>query len=157
MRALVDLEMTTFRDLDIRVVFLQNIVTDLLLGLGLNEFFVAFANHIRKRYQAQAGFITMNLPSLAMRLAECDMQDAVLCAAINRIGYQMSPNKEAYDSLLGAPGRGGNQVIAMSIFASGAIPPRPAIEYIRGLSIDSVVFGASNARHIRETYELLKA
>ena len=51
-----------FHDLSTPVIFLQNVVTDFLLGLGFNEAFRIFANRVRERYQAEPGFITMNAP-----------------------------------------------------------------------------------------------
>ena len=47
MEILVDMEMKIFRGLAVRVIFLQNIVADLLLGLGAKEAFIAFAAYIR--------------------------------------------------------------------------------------------------------------
>jgi aryl-alcohol dehydrogenase-like predicted oxidoreductase len=44
----------------------------------------------------------------------------------------------------------------MSVFASGAIPPREAIEWIsQQPNIESIVFGASSRAHIRATRELV--
>jgi len=44
MKILIDIEMKIFRDLNVRVMFLQNIVTDLLLGFGVKEAFVEYVN-----------------------------------------------------------------------------------------------------------------
>jgi hypothetical protein len=47
--------------------------------------------------------------------------------------------------------------IAMSVLASGAIPPREAIEWACGLEgLHSIVFGASSAGNIRQTKELIE-
>ena len=44
----------------------------------------------------------------------------------------------------------------MSVFASGAIPPAEAIEWVCAQpNIESIVFGASSARNIRATRELV--
>ena len=44
----------------------------------------------------------------------------------------------------------------MSVFASGAIPPREALEWIHEQpSIESIVFGASSAQNIRSTVHLV--
>src|SRR5215470_1570195 len=64
MKMLVDAEMKRFQGLNTRVVFLQNVVTDLLLGFDLKEMFAAFSEHVKSKYGAEAGFITMNLPFL---------------------------------------------------------------------------------------------
>jgi hypothetical protein len=45
---------------------------------------------------------------------------------------------------------------AMSIFASGAIPAREAVEYIGQQNIRSIVFGASSRQHMQATLELVK-
>ena len=45
----------------------------------------------------------------------------------------------------------------MSVFASGAIPPREAIEWVCGLQgVHSIVFGASSAAKIRESKQLIE-
>ena len=61
---LIDAEMKMFDGLRTPVIFLQNVVVDLLLGLGFNEAFRIFADHVSSRYDAEPGFITMNLPAL---------------------------------------------------------------------------------------------
>src|ERR1039457_112407 len=59
---LIDAEMKMFRDLPTPAIFLQNVATDFLLGMGLDVALRAFADHVRERYGAEPGFITMNLP-----------------------------------------------------------------------------------------------
>jgi len=44
MQLMVDAEMRMFQGLNVKVVFLQNIVTDLLLGYGVKDIFVGFAD-----------------------------------------------------------------------------------------------------------------
>ena len=47
--------------------------------------------------------------------------------------------------------------IAMSVFASGAIPPREAVAYVCGQPrIESIVFGASGRANIRQTNALIR-
>src|SRR3982750_2493386 len=67
-RMLVDAEMKRFAGVKTPVVFLQNVVTDLLLGLKLDHMFGVFARHVAEKYGAEAGFITMNLPMLVAAL-----------------------------------------------------------------------------------------
>jgi hypothetical protein len=44
----------------------------------------------------------------------------------------------------------------MSVFASGAIPPEEAIEWVCGQpNVQSIVFGASSRTNIRGTRELI--
>jgi hypothetical protein len=47
--------------------------------------------------------------------------------------------------------------IAMSVFASGALPAREALEYVCAQkAIRSIVFGASSRSNIRQTRELVQ-
>jgi len=154
MKLLVDTEMKRFASVKTPVVFIQNVVTDLLLGLKLHDMFAAFARHIREKYGAEAGFITMNLPMLVDALERVGIQNPIVCANINKIGFRMSGGVEAYRDLLRS---GRCRAIAMSIFASGAIPPQEAIEWVCGLEgLHAIVFGASSAGNIRQSKELIE-
>jgi hypothetical protein len=153
MEVLVDVEMKIFRKLDYKAVYLQNIITDLLLGLRFKDIFIAYCRYIEKKYDAVPGFLTMNVPKLSAFLQECGITNATICGNINKIGYLMSPGTEAYADYLSAPKY---PVAAMSVFASGAIPPQEAIGYVKGLGIKSVVFGASTREHMQETMKLVR-
>jgi hypothetical protein len=49
------------------------------------------------------------------------------------------------------------RVIAMSVFASGGIPPRDAIEWVVNEPyVESIVFGASNRANIENTVALIR-
>ena len=49
------------------------------------------------------------------------------------------------------------RAVAMSVFASGAIPPREALEWIYAQpGIESIVFGASSRSHIDSTMALVR-
>ena len=149
---LIDAEMKMFQGLKTPVIFLQNVVVDLLLGLGFKEAFAIFANHVKARYGAEPGFITMNLPLLLEVLKEVGVENPIVCANFNKIGFRMSGGLETYERVLAThPCR----AIAMSVFASGAIPPREAIEWICAQpNVQSIVFGASSRGNIRNTRDL---
>ncbi len=150
---LIDAEMKMFRDLSTPVIFLQNVATDLLLGLGVNEAFRIFADYVRTRYDAEPGFITMNTPRLLDALDEVGIVNPIVCANINKVGFRMCGGTAAYEEALRKrPFRS----IAMSVFASGAIPAEEAIEYVCNLDgVESIVFGASSRAHIEETRNLI--
>ena len=153
MRMLVDAEMKRFVGVRTPVVFVQNVVTDLLLGLKLQDVLAAFHEHIREKYQAEAGFITMNLPLLVDALEQAGVRNPIVCANVNKIGFRMSGGVEAYREVLRS---GRCRAIAMSVLASGAIPPEEAIEWVCGLEgLQSIVFGASSSAHIRQTKALI--
>jgi hypothetical protein len=155
MKLLVDAEMRMFQGLNVRAVFLQNIVTDLLLGLGAKAIFVEFANHVRSTYGVDAAFNTMNMPRLVKFLLDAGIENPIVCSAINKIGYFMHPDKASYETALRTlPFR----PMAMSILASGAVAPEEAIDYVCGLpNMQSIVFGASSKAHIENTTELIAA
>jgi hypothetical protein len=47
--------------------------------------------------------------------------------------------------------------VAMSVFASGAIPPEEALAYVCSKKeIESIVFGASSRSNIRQTRQLIE-
>jgi hypothetical protein len=150
---LIDAEMKMFQGLKTPVIFLQNVVVDLLLGLGFKEAFRIFANHVKARYNAEPGFITMNLPMLLDVLEELGIENPIVCANINKIGFRMCGGFEAYQQSLRDHKC---RAIAMSVLASGAIPPAEAIEWVcQQPNIESIVFGASSRGNIRNTRELV--
>ncbi len=153
MKLLVDAEMRMFKGLNVRAVFLQNIVTDLLLGLGAKTVFVEFANHIRSIYGVEPAFNTMNLPQLVDFLLDCGIENPIVCSSINKIGYLMNPDRTSYeDAIRTKPFR----PMAMSILASGAVSPEEAVEYVASQkNIRSIVFGASSKAHIKETKDII--
>jgi hypothetical protein len=152
---LIDAEMKMFKGLSTPVIFLQNVVVDLLLGLKFKEAFRIFANHVRTKYNAEPGFITMNLPMLLDVLDEVGVENPIVCANINKVGFRMCGGFDAYRKALEERKF---RAIAMSVFASGAIPPKEAIQWISEQpNIESIVFGASSRGNIRNTRELVDA
>ncbi len=156
MQMLIDVEMKMFKGLNVKVVFLQNIITDLILGYGVKEVFEEYCNHIRKKYKAAPGLITQNMPYLVKKLKEWDITGVVVCSSYNKIGYLMSPNIESYIETVKNNNPSDYQLMAMSTLASGAIPASEAYEFINQQNIQSVVFGASSKGHIEETVKLIK-
>jgi hypothetical protein len=149
---LIDAEMKMFEGLSTPVIFLQNVVVDLLLGLNFKEAFAIFANHVRKKYKAEPGFITMNMPALLDVLEEVGVKNPIVCSNINKIGFRMCGGFEAYEKALREREF---QAIAMSVFASGAIPPKEALEWVCAQpNVRSIVFGASSRGNIRSTRDL---
>jgi hypothetical protein len=155
MQMLVDVEMKVFKGLHIKAIFLQNIITDLILGYGIKEIFYEYCEYIRKKYNALPGLITQNLPYLLSKLQEWGIKEMVICSSFNKIGYLMSPDVNSYIETAKNNNPAEYQLIAMSTLASGAIPPKEAYEFINQQNIQSVVFGASERKHIEETVKLI--
>lgn len=153
MELLIDAEMKMFKGIATPVIFLQNVVTDLLLGLGMTDFLVAFHHYIREKYNAEAGFITMNLPLLLNVLEAGGIKNPTICASINKIGFRMSGGKQLYEKVIAEKRC---NLIAMQVFAAGAVNPKEAMEYVCNLKgIDSILFGASSRGNIKNSKELI--
>ncbi len=154
MKLLIDAEMKRFEGLNTPVIFIQNVVTDLLLGMKLYPVFAAFDRYVRERYAAEPGFITMNLSLLVDALDQAGVENPIVCANINKIGFRMSGGVEEYRTVLRTRRC---RPIAMSVLASGAIPVKEAIDWACKLEgLQSIVFGASSAGNIRQTRDLIE-
>ena len=155
MQMLIDVEMRIYKGLNVKAVFLQNIVTDLILGFEIREIFFEFCEYIKKKYNAIPGLITQNMPHLLNKLKEWDIKGVVICSSYNKIGYLMSPNVESYSEAAASNNPEDYQLMAMSTLASGSISAKEAYEFINNQNIQSVVFGASSKNHIAETVKLI--
>jgi hypothetical protein len=153
MKMLIDAELKMFRGIETGVIFLQNIVTDLLLGMGMTDFLGAFHDYVKKEYKVEAGFISMNFPKLLPELEKCGIKNPIICTSINKIGFRMPGGLHLYEDLA-AQGR--CRLIAMQSLAAGAIKPEEAMVYVcRQHGIQSILFGASTRDHILETKSLI--
>jgi hypothetical protein len=153
LRLLIDAEMKMFHGLPTPVIFMQNVITDLFLGLGMKDCFRIFNDHVREKYQAEAGFITMNTPHLLDVLDSLGIDNPIVCSNINKIGFRMCGGVELYEKTIATRRF---RPVAMSVFASGAISAREAIDYVcRQPRIESIVFGASSRANIRQTKSLI--
>ena len=149
MELLIDAEMKMFKGIETPVIFLQNVMTDLLLGLGMIDVLKAFHTYVEKKYNAEAGFITMNMPKLLQQMEEAGIKNPIICSSINLAGFRMSGGKELYETVLKTKQL---RAIAMQVLAGGAINPKDAIEYVCNLpNIESILFGASSKANITQT------
>ncbi|PIE22364.1 MAG: hypothetical protein CSA62_12700 [Planctomycetota bacterium] len=150
---LIDAEMAPFKGAKTPVIFLQNVVTDLLLGAGMHDMFGTFASYVSQKYGAEPGFITMNLPKLVPVLESQGIEKPIVCANVNKIGFRMCGGIESYKEWI-ASGR--CRPIAMSVLASGAIPPKEAFDWACELEgLESIVFGASSDSNIRSSKSII--
>jgi hypothetical protein len=155
MKFLIDAEVKMFRGLNVKVFFLQNIVTDLLLGMKFKNVFIEYTKYIKENYGVEPGFITLNMPTLVDFLLDCGIENPIVCTGLNKKGYLMNPNIESYENTLKTREF---RSMAMSILASGAIPPNEAVKYVvKQPQIQSIVFGASSKSNIQETKRLIES
>ena len=95
----------------------------------------------------------MNVPRLLDVLDALGIDNPIVCANINKIGFRMCGGVDAYEKTIATRRF---RPVAMSVLASGAIPPREAIEYVCAQpQIESIVFGASSRGNIRQTKALI--
>lgn len=154
MEILIDAEMKMFRGIKTPVIFIQNVVTDMILGMKAYDALIAYDEYIRKKYDAEPGYITMNLPALLDALNTVGIKNPIICSSINKIGFRMSGGKDVYERYLREKEF---RPIAMQVLAAGALRPKEAIEYLGNFPrIESVLFGASSKAHIQETKDLIE-
>lgn len=154
MEIFIDAEMKMFRGLDTPVIFIQNVLVDLLLGLKMFDVFKEYEKYIRNNFNSEPGYITMNMPALYDALESIGIQNPIICSSINKIGFRMSGGKSIYEKYLREKRF---RPIAMQVMASGALKPEEAIEYLGSFpKIEAVLFGASTKSHIMETRQLIE-
>lgn len=153
-KLLIDAEMKPFEGTKTPIIFLQNVVTDLVLGLGYYDAYRIFSDHVTQKYGAEPGYFSMNLPKLLPALKAAGVENPIVCANVNKAAFRMSGGIEAYrEATRATPAR----VIAMSVLASGAIPPREAIEWVMGEPyVESILFGASSRGNIQNTVSIIR-
>lgn len=156
MEMLIDVEYKIFRGLNCRVLFLQNVITDLLLGFGIKEVFQHYCEYVEKKYGIIPGFITLNMPYLKNKLELWGIENVAICSTINAAGFNMYPSKSEYERVIAENDSSKYQLMGMNVLASGSISPKQSFEYINGLGIQSVVFGASSKEHIRDSVDSIK-
>lgn len=154
LKLLIDMEMKMFKGIQTPVIFIQNVIVDLVLGLGMFEIFYEYDQYIREKYNAEPGYITMNLTMLLDALESVNINNPIICSSINKIGFRMSGGIDIYENTLK---KRQFRPIAMQILAAGALKPEEAVEYVaRFPRIESVLFGASSKTHIQQTKKLIE-
>jgi hypothetical protein len=154
-KLMIDAEMKMFKGIKTPVIWIQNVITDLLLGLGMIDFLVIFHNHIRDKYKAEAGFITMNLPLLLDSLEKAGIENPTVCASINKIGFRMSGGIKLYEEVIAQKRC---KLVAMQVLASGALNPKEAFDYVCSLDgVESILFGASSRGNISQSIKLIES
>ena len=154
MELLIDAEMKMFHGIPTPVIFIQNVIVDLILGLKMYEVFAEYDAYIRKKYNSEPAYITMNLPALLDALNSVGVENPIICSSVNKIGFRMSGGINLYEQYLNEKKF---RPIAMQVLAAGALDPKDAMEYIgRFPAIESVLFGASSKVHIEETKTLIE-
>lgn len=154
MELLIDAEMKMFKGINTPVIFIQNVLTDLIMGLGMKDVLKEYHEYIIKKHNAEPAYITMNMPMLLDMLESAGIKNPIICSSINIDGFRMSGGKELYEHTLKTRQVRG---IAMQVLSGGATPVKQALQYVCGLpNVESILFGASSRGNIHETVSLIR-
>jgi len=142
------------------VVYLQNVVTDLIMGLKrADEIFEKYITTI-KSMGYKPGFITLNLGHLEQLFDDDIKRDEVyVCFNLNYSGFNVFPNKSDVERTIIKIKENTNwKLMAMSVFSSGShgISISQSINYIGSQAVDYVVFGSSNLSNIESNVRMFK-
>ena len=138
-------------------VFLQNIITDMMIGLGRFDIIFEFIDCVYK-LGYKPGIITLN-PVILNDLLKNNkdsklLTELIVCFNINKDGFNVFPSKESVEDFIKSEPK--YKLMAMSIFASGAANIPQSIDYIKNLKLDYVVFGTSKLINVKSNLDLLK-
>jgi hypothetical protein len=147
------IELNIFKGLNIQSVYLHNSLSDMIASLNLVEAHAIFNNFVKHSIKSEPGICTLNTSMQINWLDSLGIEAPLLMAPFNPIGHQMSPNRIINESVLKNTRA---RVVAMSIFASGNVPPEEAFTYIKGLGIQSMIIGTSNIDHLKKNIEIYK-
>ncbi len=130
-------------------VYMQNIITDLLLGMGRGDILIEYIRTVVKMGY-KPGIITLN-PVMFNNLLKEELnikclKHLIVCFNINKEGFNVFPSLQKVEELIQSKPK--YQLMGMSIFASGAGNIPSSIKYIKKLKLDYVVFGSSRISNI---------
>tara|TARA_B100000989_G_C19532516_1_gene470908 strand:+ start:9177 stop:10019 length:843 start_codon:yes stop_codon:yes gene_type:complete len=138
-------------------IYMQNVVTDLLVGMGKGDLIIDFINTVTK-LGYKPGLITLNPVKLNEILTVNDkilkVKELIVCFNINKQGFNTFPSKKAVENFINSKPR--YKTMGMSVFASGAAGISESIKYLKKLKLDYVVFGTSKLKNVKSNFELLK-
>ena len=137
-------------------VYLQNIMTDLVMGLGKEEFLAEFIKGVRKRGY-RPGLVTLNPLMLVKALEDQNLisEDLIICFNINDAGFNVFPSKQEVEDF--ATKDHPFMKMGMSIFSSGAGNIPKSIDYIKSLNLDYAVFGTSRMVNLEKNLTAFSA
>jgi len=101
----------------IKSIGLLNIASDFLLGMKREDLLHSFSRSVKKYFNKQPLFYTMNFPSLADSIWGKGFHDCAIVFNFNSSGFRTNPNLNSVKETIRKYEN--NQSIAMSIFSGG--------------------------------------
>jgi len=151
LEALIKIELLPFKGLNIQSVFLHNSLTDMVTALRAKDVVQFFVENIAEEHGACAAFCTLSAGVSLTYFKDIGLENPVIMAPFNPAGFQMNPSRERCEQLLHEYPC---HMVAMSVLAAGYVKPEAAAAYLSSLKgIDSIIFGASSAGHVKELSE----
>lgn len=143
------------------VVYLQNVVTDLTMGLKNGDRILSCYIKSVRSMGYKPGLITLNPTNLFKWFKKSHSQDEVfLCFNINYSGFNVFPSVSRVEETINDIKKSTNwKLMGMSIFSSGAsgVSIEKSIDYIETLELDYVVFGTSKLDNIAKNISRFKS
>jgi len=138
-------------------IYMQNIITDLLMGMGRGDLLIEFIKNVYK-LGYKPGIITLNpimFDELLKKTNNKDiLKELVVCFNINKEGFNVFPSLKNVEDLVRS--KPNYKLMGMSIFASGAANIPSSIDYIKQLNLDYVVFGSSRIENVKSNLKLFR-
>lgn len=139
-------------------VYLQNVVTDLLIGIGREDLLIKYCEIVSVK-GFKPGLITLNPILLSTKLTNLSsniQHDLCLCYNINLSGFNVFPDRQQVEdfSLTKHPFK----KMGMSILSSGGVGNiQESLVYIKKLNLDYVVYGSSKIENVASNFSIMKA
>lgn len=138
-------------------IYLQNIVTDLVLGLKKYDLLEEYCRAIiNKGYRP--GIITLNpvlLDEVVSSFSEDIQEKLIVCFNINKTGFNVFPSRDEVEQYVRKSKS--YKKMGMSILSSGGVSNiQDSLEYIKELPLDYVVYGSSKLKNIKYNYKALR-
>ena len=146
----------TCSNIHLHTLLLHEIVTDMALSLNWDWLFQTYVDYLNKLC-IKPGFETRNFTHLVkkFRYWHINLDDIVIVAPFNKIGFQMTPSKAECEKTLASVPK--SEVIAISALASGYLKLPEASGYIKRLpDLKGIAIGVSNEKQAHDTFEYFK-
>ena len=138
-------------------IYVQNIMTDLLVGMGRGDVLIKFIETV-VNMGYKPGIITLNpilIDKILLKHHHSEwIKDLIVCFNINKPGFNVFPSKELVEAFIKS--KPNYKIMGMSIFSSGAANIPSSVEYIKSLNLDYIVFGSSKIKNIDANLKLIK-
>lgn len=158
----LDTEVSVFaksspRSCHLKSVFLHEILSELIISFRMEKFMKEYIRHVTDSLHLLPGFATRNFARFIDFTTEIGvpLDRIVILSPFNAVGFQMNPDRESCEEKLRRHPEA--NVIAMSVFASGYLDMKQAMDYVTRLPVQvSCVVGTSNLDHARSAFPYMQ-